>query len=78
MMGKYDEIPITLHTARVEHTCVACGRTIHRGEKVAYQKDDFINQKVSLKKYCDVCFNEHGQSLVNLKKAGKDRKQRGL
>jgi hypothetical protein len=67
-MSKYDIIPITLHKARVGHVCLRCGSMIQIGEKVAYQKDDMINQVVGQKKYCEDCFNEVGQKLLHYKK----------
>ena len=76
-MSKYDEIPITLHTARVEHNCITCGKVIHKGEEVVYQKDSLINQVASQKKYCEACFNKHGQKLGTLKENGNGN-QKGL
>jgi hypothetical protein len=78
-MSKYDSIPITPHKARVEHICLKCGKTIKKGEIVAYQKDSRIHQTISQKKYCEQCFKEVGQGLINLKK-GKmfDSNQRPL
>jgi hypothetical protein len=68
MASKYDSIPIKLHKARVEHICLRCDTIIARGQGVAYQRDDLINQVVGQKKYCENCFNELGQDLIRFKK----------
>lgn len=66
-MSKYDVIPITLHTARVEHICLRCNKIIRKGEKVAYQKDDMI-QIISKRKYCETCYEELGDKLLHYKR----------
>lgn len=77
-MAKYDAIPITVHTARVVHTCLACGKLIVVGQKVAYRKDKMINQMASRKKYCEDCFNGYGHKVTEIKATNRIENQKKL
>lgn len=76
-MSKYNIIPLKPHKARVMHTCLFCGRKIKSGEKVYYQSDKFL-QSLSGKKFCDDCFQKHGQKLLNKKFQEKVSSQKTL
>ena len=76
-MSKYDLIPLKPHKAKVTHKCFLCGKEIKPEEIVYYQSDKFL-QSLSNKKFCEECFNKHGQKLLEIKKRKIDKSQRRL
>jgi len=68
-MSKYNNLKFLKETkARIPHTCYNCRKEIKKGEIYYPESIGRVNSPhVKLRKFCNKCYEEHGEKLLALK-----------